>query len=169
MLFRSNDILKIPLKRKYDNLSISAALASSLVPVEVRPGVALATVSGNLVVKDNTYTLNTLEDEEDGEITRVKREKDGESGRDRKRLKTDKVKTIPLTRQTPPYYLYGSINSTEFVNKLVGKGIGDAKVETGKDGGFPVQIHLPQEETLDRKSTRLNSSHSQQSRMPSSA
>ena len=32
-----------------------------------------------------------------------------------------------------------------------------------------VQGHGPGQEVLDRKSTRLNSSHSQQSRMPSSA
>ena len=44
--------------------------------MEIRPGVAVATVTGNLVVRDNTYTLNTLEDEEEGEITRVKRERD---------------------------------------------------------------------------------------------
>ena len=34
------------------------------------------------------------------------------------------------------------------MTKLVSRGISDAKVETGQDGGFPVQIHLPQEETL---------------------
>ena len=59
-----------------ENIQISSALAGSLTPVEIRPGVAVATVTGNLVVKDNTYTLNTLEDEEEGEITRVKRERD---------------------------------------------------------------------------------------------
>ena len=37
---------------------------------------------------------------------------------------------------------------SDFVTKLSSKGISDAKVDTGKDGGFPVQIHLPQEETL---------------------
>ena len=59
-----------------ENIQISSALAGSLTPVEIRPGVAVATVTGNLVVRDNTYTLNTLEDEEEGEITRVKRERD---------------------------------------------------------------------------------------------
>ena len=96
--FRKNDVLKIPLIRKLgnnrswytirrklrfcvvENIQISSALASSLTPVEIRPGVAVATVTGNLVVRDNTYTLNTLEDEEEGEITRVKRDRDsGES------------------------------------------------------------------------------------------
>ena len=34
------------------------------------------------------------------------------------------------------------------MTKLCSKGISDAKVDVGQDGGFPVQIHLPQEETL---------------------
>lgn len=59
-----------------DNILISSALAGSLTPVGIRPGVAVATVIGSLVVRDNTYTINTLEDEEEGEITRVKRERD---------------------------------------------------------------------------------------------
>ena len=38
-------------------------------------------------------------------------------------------------------------------------------------GNFPIALHgkLPRLQTLDRKSTRLNSSHSGESRMPSSA
>ena len=59
-----------------ENIQISSALAASITPVEIRPGVAVATLTGNLVVRDNTYTLNILEDEEEGEITRVKRERD---------------------------------------------------------------------------------------------
>ena len=62
--------------RVAENIQISSALAASLTPVEIRPGVAVATLTGNLVVRDNTYTLNMLEDEEEGEITRVKRERD---------------------------------------------------------------------------------------------
>ena len=64
------DILNICL----EHLEISSALAKSLTPVEIRPGVAVATVTGNLVVRDNTFTLHMLEDEEEGEITRVKRD-----------------------------------------------------------------------------------------------
>ena len=55
---------------------------------------------------------------------------------------------FPLTKQKPSHYLYGSLNAQDFVTKLVSRGISDAKVETGQDGGFPVQIHLAQEETL---------------------
>ena len=61
-----------------ENSQISSALAGSLTPVEIRPGVAVAAVTENMVVRDNTYILNTLEDEKEDEITRVKRK--GDSG-----------------------------------------------------------------------------------------
>ena len=153
--FQKNDILKIPMVRKLENLELSSALASSLTSVEIRPGVAVATVTGNLVVRDNTFTLHMLEDQEEGEIVRLKREtsETGESSskrqkRDKRSESKEKFSKFPLTKQKPSHYLYGSLNSSDFVTKLVSKGISDAKVETGTDGGFPVQIHLPQEETL---------------------
>ena len=59
-------------------MEITSELAESLTPIEIRPGVAVATVTGNLMVRDNKYTLHVLQDEEDGEITRVKREADSE-------------------------------------------------------------------------------------------
>ena len=134
-----------------ENLEISSELAASLTPVEIRPGVAVATVTGNLVVRDNKYTLNMLEDEEEGEITRVKRDEEPDKKRqkrDRRSSSRDLITKFPLTKQKPAQYLYGSLNSSDFVTKLVTRGISDAKVETGQDGGYPVQIHLPQEETL---------------------
>ena len=39
----------------------SVQLASSLHPQEVRPGIAVATVTGTLVTKDNRYTLEPLD------------------------------------------------------------------------------------------------------------
>jgi len=157
LTFQKNDIIKIPLVRKLEHLEISSALAKSLTPVEIRPGVAVATVTGNLVVRDNTFTLHMLEDEEEGEITRVKRDPNDKGEPDTKRQKRDKRSSskdpnsktkFPLTKQKPSHYLYGSLNAQDFVTKLVSRGISDAKVETGQDGGFPVQIHLAQEETL---------------------
>ena len=61
--FHKHDILKIPLVRKLENIEISSQLANRLVPVELRPGLAVATVTGNLVVRDNKYTLTLLEDD----------------------------------------------------------------------------------------------------------
>ena len=44
--FQKHDILKVPLVRRLENINISSKLANSLVPVELRPGLAVATVSG---------------------------------------------------------------------------------------------------------------------------
>ena len=57
-----------------EHLEISSTRAKSLSPVEIWPVVAVATATGNLVVRDSTFTLHMLEDEEEGEITRVKRD-----------------------------------------------------------------------------------------------
>ena len=44
--FQKHDILKVPLVRRLENINICSKLAASLVPVELRPGLAVATVSG---------------------------------------------------------------------------------------------------------------------------
>ena len=93
-----------------ENIQISSALAASLTPVEIRPGVAVATLTGNLVVRDNTYTLNILEDEEEGEITRVKRERD--SG------ETD-AKVSPFLILFRHIYLIDVLSETEKRQKFV--------------------------------------------------
>jgi len=130
--FKKFDILKLPLKRSFENISLEQDLAQNIVPVEIRPGVALATITGSLVVRDNKYTLCPL--------SKVKIEKE-EKGR-------SKQSRIPLEEQRPQHYLYGKLNTTEFVQRLASQGIADAKVETGPNGGYPVQIHLAAEEIL---------------------
>ena len=94
-----------------ENIQISSALAASLTPVEIRPGVAVATLTGNLVVRDNTYTLNILEDEEEGEITRVKRERD--SG------ETDAKVSPFLILFHSEHYLIDVLSETEKGQKFV--------------------------------------------------
>eukprot|EP00088_Acartia_fossae_P030637 TRINITY_DN3162_c0_g1_i2.p1 TRINITY_DN3162_c0_g1~~TRINITY_DN3162_c0_g1_i2.p1 ORF type:complete len:711 (+),score=150.28 TRINITY_DN3162_c0_g1_i2:54-2186(+) len=126
------DIIKLPVERSFENISIDQELAESLVPSEIRPGVALATITGKLVVRDNRYTLMP--------IKKVKLEQESSS-------KTKTVR-IPLEDQKPGHHMFGKLNTQEFVQKLATLGFRDAKVETGSNGGFPVQIHLPSEDIL---------------------
>ena len=51
-------------------------------------------MTGNLVVRDNTFTLHMLEDEEEGEITRVKRDPNDKGEPD------TKVITSPLYKDS---------------------------------------------------------------------
>lgn len=131
------DILKLPIRRTFENIDLDPALAASLVPTEVRPGIAVATVTGNLVVKDNRYTLLPLP----AENVVSKPVKKGS------RSVTPTLE-FPLSKQRPAHYLFGKLNATELVQKLAARGIADAKVETGPNGGYPIQIHLPAEEIL---------------------
>ena len=147
--YKKLDIIKLPVVRTLEHLELAPELAQRLVPVEVRPGVAVATVTGNLIVKDNKYTLALLEDPEEGEVQEPKRlKRDSSRGSSVPSSTTSNTTMFPLSKQKPKHYLHGSLNSTEFVSRLSSRGVTDAKVETGRDGGFPVQIHLPQEETL---------------------
>ena len=147
--YKKLDIIKLPVVRTLEHLELAPELAQRLVPVEVRPGVAVATVTGNLIVKDNKYTLALLEDPEEGEVQEPKRlKRDSSRGSSVPSSTTSNTTMFPLSKQKPKHYLHGSLNATEFVSRLSSRGVTDAKVETGRDGGFPVQIHLPQEETL---------------------
>jgi len=131
------DIIKLPVERTFENINIDQALAGSLVPSEIRPGVALATITGKLVVRDNRYTLMP--------ISVVKVEPDSST---KGKAKKESSTKIALADQRPNHYLFGKLNTSEFVQKLAAQGIVDAKVETGANGGFPVQIHLPAEDIL---------------------
>lgn len=130
--YNKMDIIKIPVKRRLENITIHPDLAAKLVPCEVRPGVAVATITGHLNVKDNKYSLKVLEDSAEGKA--------------RKRDRSITPVPFPLSKQKPANYLYGKLNVNEFVQKLSAKGITDAKVESSASGSCI--IHLLREETL---------------------
>ena len=53
-------MLTMPMRRKYERIEMDPELAESLMPVEVRTGVALTTLNAELVTKDNQYMLKVL-------------------------------------------------------------------------------------------------------------
>ncbi|UYV67250.1 INTS9 [Cordylochernes scorpioides] len=59
LTFKRCEILEIPLQRKYGLVEVYPELAADLVPVEVRPGVCLATVTGECSVQDNRLSLSS--------------------------------------------------------------------------------------------------------------
>lgn len=58
--FKRGEVIKLPLKRKKGRVFIEPELASNIVPSEVRPGLSLASVTGELDVKDNVYTIKVI-------------------------------------------------------------------------------------------------------------
>ena len=90
---------------------------------------------------------------------------------------------MPRRREVPkreilPDPKFGSVDLSKFMNVVMESGkkavaeriiygaLEQVEKKVGKD---PLEIFMIALNNVDRKSTRLNSSHSQQSRMPSSA
>lgn len=55
--FKRGEVVKLPLKRKKGRIFIEPDLAGNIIPSEVRPGLSLSSVTGELEVKDNVYTI----------------------------------------------------------------------------------------------------------------
>ena len=47
----------MPLKRKQGQIFIETDVAKKIVPVEVKPGISLSTITGTLNVKDNIHNM----------------------------------------------------------------------------------------------------------------
>lgn len=55
--FKRGDVLNLPLKRKHNQLFVNGKIADGLVPVEIKPGVSLSSITGTLQVKDNVLNM----------------------------------------------------------------------------------------------------------------
>lgn len=53
-------MIRLPIKRKRGRVFIEPELAKKIIPSEIRPGLSLASVSGELEVKDNVYTIKVI-------------------------------------------------------------------------------------------------------------
>jgi integrator complex subunit 9 len=87
-------------------------LASNLLPVEVRPGISIATVTGALHAKDNKFKLQLLTKSQAQELT---------SG-------------APTQTLPPVNYSWGSLDLPSFMSLLSKAGIYDAVVEQNPNG-----------------------------------
>lgn len=57
MTVKRGEVLTLPLKRKKERVHLSPELAKDLIPIEVKPGISLASVTGCLTIKDNQYKI----------------------------------------------------------------------------------------------------------------
>ena len=51
--FSRYESIKLPIESKFERMIIDPKLAANVNPVEVRPGVAVASVTGQLIVSNN--------------------------------------------------------------------------------------------------------------------
>ncbi|NWS75603.1 INT9 protein, partial [Crotophaga sulcirostris] len=117
MSYRRAEVLTLPYKRRYEKIEIMPDLADSLVPLEIKPGISLATVSAVLHTKDNKHVLQL-----------PPKPPQPPASKKRKRVSDD----VPECKSLKPL-LSGSIPLDQFVQTLEKHGFSDVKVEdTGK-------------------------------------
>lgn len=126
--YRRADVISLPVKRHYERIEIAPELADSLIPMEIKPGVAVATVVGSLSTRDNKHTLQML--------PKVAQP----CGIRKRKCAEDAVESKP-----PRPLLWGSLSIDQFLQSLAKHGIMDARVEDSADGHV---IHLPGEDTV---------------------
>ncbi|XP_029794321.1 integrator complex subunit 9 isoform X2 [Suricata suricatta] len=129
MSYRRAEVLALPFKRRYEKIEIMPELADSLVPMEIKPGISLATVSAVLHTKDNKHVLQP-----------PPRPAQPAGGKKRKRGSDD----IPDCKVLKPL-LSGSIPVEQFVQALEKHGFSDIKVEDTAKGHI---VLLQEAETL---------------------
>ena len=134
--FGRYECLELPLSNKFDRITIDPALAVKLQPVEVKPGVSLATVTGKLKVNNNKYHLLSSEAAEDVDAKPP-------SKRQRKEPSPLSVKNKPADQ-----HLFGKIHVSNLLQSLTAQGISTVKVEEPGPGSFI--IHLERDEALIR-------------------
>ncbi|XP_038626787.1 integrator complex subunit 9 [Tachyglossus aculeatus] len=129
MSYRRAEVLTLPFKRRYEKIEIVPELADSLVPMEIKPGISLATVSAMLHTKDNKHVLQP-----------PPKSCPAPPGKKRKRVTDD----IPDCKPLKPL-LSGSIPVDQFVQALEKHGFSDVKVEDTAKGHI---VLLQEAETL---------------------
>ncbi|KAL7299713.1 hypothetical protein TKK_0007465 [Trichogramma kaykai] len=109
--FNRGEVIKLPIRRQKTRVLLEPALAETIKPVEIRPGVSMATVTAELEVKDNTYTMKYLE---------------SRNGRKRKTQGLPPCKEDVLRGRRIEF---GSINPELLIQKLNQEGITGAKLQ----------------------------------------
>lgn len=58
--FKRSETVNLSLKRRFAKITLDPEISNNLVPIELRPGITLATVTGSLEAKDNSFRLKPL-------------------------------------------------------------------------------------------------------------
>ncbi|XP_057333084.1 integrator complex subunit 9 [Microplitis mediator] len=148
--FRRGEVTKLPLKRSKSRIFIEPKLASSIVPSQIRPGLSLASITGELEIKDNVYTIKSIEPLQQL-IGRGKRkmQEPSSSAVDIKDKDSENLKEKDLKHE------YGNIDIQELLHKFHQEGIHGFKVTNNTPTS--TSIHLQDEDTLIQISE--NSTH----------
>ncbi|XP_033640670.1 integrator complex subunit 9-like [Asterias rubens] len=133
--YKRGCVIHLPIKRRLERIEITPELAEALAPIEVKPGVFVATVTGTVTARDNKYILQ--------EAPKPAPPGTPSSQPIRKRKRDEDV-GVTETAQ-PKQYVYGNLDVEELVQALAKNGITDVKVEDSASGHI---IHLQAEDTI---------------------
>ncbi|XP_075716977.1 integrator complex subunit 9 [Rhinoderma darwinii] len=150
MSYRRAEVLTLPFKRRYEKIEIMPELAQALVPMEIKPGVSLATVCAVLYTKDNKHVLQPP----------PKPAAPSQSSKKRKRAAEENSETQPFKA-----LLSGSIPVEQFVQTLEKHGFSDVKIEDTAKGHI---VHLQEADTLiqfEEDSTHIICEHDERLRV----
>ena len=165
--------ITLPITPKFDRIDIDPELAGKLFPVEVKPGIAAASITGNLKIANNKYTLQDLGDDDNSTAhqNQISQETLGASfgGNRRKKSKMmrqlHKASTLgqsatvggrlPSKLCRSEGVLYGNLDVKFIVERLSSVKIFDARVEEISTGNFIIHLNkeqaLIQIDTINRK------------------
>lgn len=104
--YKLNEPIKIQLTRLLERIDINSELAANLIPIEIKPGLMISTITGTLTAKNNRFEINALNK------TQIKQ------------LQTEFDVNLP-----PFNYNYGQLDVNSLLQKLIKEGITDAKLE----------------------------------------
>ena len=127
--FKCGDCIKMPLKRKKNQVFVEPDVALAVVPQEVQNGLKLAPMTGLLNVKDNVHNILRCDDS------------------------MEELRNVPKALLNNLFkrkitYEYGTLDIEMFLKKLKQDGITDYKVtQTSEQDGILTKIVLAAEET----------------------
>ncbi|RLU21019.1 hypothetical protein DMN91_007635 [Ooceraea biroi] len=127
--FKRGEVIKLPIKRKKGRVFIEPELAGNIQPTEVRPGLSLASVTGELEVKDNVYTIKSIEDKPSG----------------KRKMSTNSPAPVKEEVLKERKHEYGTLDPQELLQKLNQEGFQGAKLQHSPTS---TSIHLQDEDTL---------------------
>ena len=111
--YKCGETVTLPIKRKFERIDLDESVTKGMFPNEVRPGVTVATVTGNLIAKDNRLKLDALT-----------------------RVQLKELNDWSPGQQPPPpkHYLFGGLEPRVLVAKLEAAGFHNTTIDQTSSG-----------------------------------
>lgn len=138
--FGRYETIDLPLQSRMEKMNIDPELAARLKPVEIRPGVQIATITGNLVVTNNKCTLEDVDKLDEDSTTTDSRS--SSSRKKRKRVSPGPAGERKFSTQfrRSEAHVFGGLDLRQVLQKLKSLGYNESRLEELTAGRF--NIHL---------------------------